>query len=131
MIFGNVEDSFKGKRNVRSKVHFVLVFLCSVGEVFEELLILFLGDLIFCPCPDRFDEVDDLVVDDNWEIYKVGVFLDDLLNVCLLQKWFALFFHVEHYLGSSLEGLVIVSFRDVEGSRAIAFPQMSGSSFFP
>ena len=80
MIFGNVKDSFEGKRNIRGEVHLVLVLLSTISEVLEKLLIFFLSDLALSSGPDRFNEIDYLVVDHDGEIDEIGVFLNNLLD---------------------------------------------------
>lgn len=116
MIFGDVEHSFEGERNIGGEVHFVLVFLSSIGEILKERLVVLGRDFTFGTHPYRFDEVDHLVVDEDGKVDKIGVFLYDLLNGGLLQELFAFFLQMKNDSSASLECFVSISFRNIEGS---------------
>ena len=51
------------------------------------------------------------------------------MNSSLLEELFAIFFHVEDDLGTSLKSFVVFGLSDLESSRTVALPKMSRSTF--
>lgn len=93
----------------------VLEGFSSIGQILKELLILLGFDFTLGLGPERLDQVDCLSVDRDGEVDEVGVFLDDLLDFCLLQELFGFLFDVQDNLGASDEG-VIFCLTDGEGA---------------
>jgi hypothetical protein len=130
MGFGDIEYGLQIEGDIRVKMKFVLIALASIGQKLKETVILFLSHFVLGLSPERLDEVDRLSIDGDGKIDKIGVFLNDLLNLSFFNKLLMFLLNMQDDLSSPHEG-IFLDFLNLKSSRPIRRPFICWLPLFP
>jgi len=107
---------------------FILIFLTLTRQKFIKVLILFFSDIFFIFGPKRLSQIDCLPININRKIDKIGVFINDLFDLSLFNKFFMILFDMQNYFCSSCEW-IIFNLWNLKLSWTIRRPFMSRLAF--